>query len=46
MSAREIQIKSALDKVRAELKPEVQLIAVTKNFPISDLETLYSLGER
>jgi len=46
MSARQIQIKSALDKVRAELKPEVELIAVTKNFPISDLEILYSLGER
>ena len=46
MSAREIQIKSALDKVRAELKPGVELIAVTKNFPISDLEILYSLGER
>jgi pyridoxal phosphate enzyme (YggS family) len=46
MSARQIQIKSALDKVRAELKPGVELIAVTKNFPISDLEILYSLGER
>ena len=46
MSAREIQIKSALDKVRAELKPGVELISVTKNFPISDLEILYSLGER
>lgn len=46
MSARETQIKSALDKIRAELKPEVELIAVTKNFPISDLEILYSLGER
>jgi len=46
MSARQIQIESALDKVRAELKPGVELIAVTKNFPISDLEILYSLGER
>lgn len=46
MSARQLQIESALDKVRAELKPGVELIAVTKNFPISDLEILYSLGER
>jgi pyridoxal phosphate enzyme (YggS family) len=46
MSARQIQIESALNKVRAELKPGVELIAVTKNFPISDLEILYSLGER
>jgi pyridoxal phosphate enzyme (YggS family) len=46
MSARQLQIERALDKVRAELKPGVELIAVTKNFPISDLEILYSLGER
>jgi len=46
MSARQLQIESALDKVRAELKPGVELIAVTKNFPISELEILYSLGER
>jgi len=46
MSARQLQIESALDKVRAELKPGVELIAVTKNFPINDLEILYSLGER
>ena len=46
MSARQIEIKSALDDVRAELKPGVELVVVTKNFPISDLEILYSLGER
>ncbi|MFY8002836.1 MAG: YggS family pyridoxal phosphate-dependent enzyme [Candidatus Nanopelagicaceae bacterium] len=46
MSARQIEIKRALDDVRAELKPGVELIVVTKNFPISDLEILYSLGER
>ena len=46
MSARQIEIKRALDYVRAELKPGVELIVVTKNFPISDLEILYSLGER
>ena len=46
MSARQLQIESALDKVRAELKPGVELISVTKNFPISDLEILNSLGER
>lgn len=46
MSARQIEIKRALDDVRAELKPGVKLIVVTKNFPISDLEILYSLGER
>ncbi len=46
MSARQMEIKSALDDVRAELRPGVELIVVTKNFPISDLEILYSLGER
>ena len=46
MSARQIEIKRALDYVRAELKPGVELIVITKNFPISDLEILYSLGER
>ena len=46
MSARQIEIKSALDDVRAQLKPGVELVVVTKNFPISDLEILYSLGER
>ena len=46
MSARPIEIKRALDDVRAELRPGVELIVVTKNFPISDLEILYSLGER
>ena len=46
MSARQIEIKRALDYVRSELKPGVELIVVTKNFPISDLEILYSLGER
>jgi len=46
MSARQIEIKSALDDVRAELRPGVELVVVTKNFPISDLEILYALGER
>ena len=46
MSARQIEIKRALDDVRAELGPGVELIVVTKNFPISDLEILYALGER
>jgi len=46
MSARQIEIKRALDDVRAELRPGVELIVVTKNFPISDLEILYALGER
>ena len=46
MSARQIEIKRALDDVRAELRPGVELVVVTKNFPISDLEILYSLGER
>ena len=46
MSARQMEIKSALEGVRAELKPGIELVVVTKNFPISDLEILYSLGER
>ena len=46
MSARQIEIKRALDDVRAQLKPGVELVVVTKNFPISDLEILYSLSER
>ena len=46
MSARQIEIKSALDNIRSQLKPGVELVVVTKNFPISDLEILYTLGER
>ncbi|MBM3655989.1 MAG: YggS family pyridoxal phosphate-dependent enzyme [Actinobacteria bacterium] len=46
MSARESQIRSALDKIKAQLKPGVELIVVTKTFPVSDLEILYLLGER
>ncbi len=46
MNARMFQIKKALDQVRAELKPGVELITVTKNFPITDLRILYSFGER
>lgn len=44
--SRQIQIKAALDQVRSEMSSGVELIVVTKTFPLSDLETLYSFGER
>ena len=46
MTSRADGIRSRLTAVRASIPPEVQLIVVTKNFPISDIEILYELGER
>ena len=40
------EISSRLEKVRAQLPDSVTLIVVTKNFPVSDIEILYDLGER
>jgi pyridoxal phosphate enzyme (YggS family) len=40
------EISSRLEKVRAQLPDSVTLIVVTKNFPTSDIEILYQLGER
>jgi PLP dependent protein len=43
---RAAEIAKRLTQVRAELEDGVTLIVVTKNFPISDIEILYKLGER
>lgn len=40
------EISFRLEKVRAQLPDSVTLIVVTKNFPVSDIEILYDLGER
>jgi pyridoxal phosphate enzyme (YggS family) len=40
------EISSRLKKVRERLPDSVTLIVVTKNFPASDIEILYDLGER
>ena len=45
MTRRE-DIDRALKAVRARIPDDRTLIVVTKTFPISDLEILYSLGER
>lgn len=39
-------IERRLTQVRAEIGSQITLIVVTKNFPLSDLEILYTLGER
>lgn len=41
----ESEISAALSKVERK-RSEVTLIAVTKNFPVSDIEILYTLGVR
>ena len=46
MSSRVEEIALHLEQVRSSIPAHVQLIVVTKNFPISDLEILYGLGER
>ncbi len=46
MSSRIEAIASRLTMVRSSIPSHVQLIVVTKNFPISDIEILYNLGER
>ena len=45
MTRRE-EIESALKAVRARIPEDRTLIVVTKTFPSSDLEILYSLGQR
>jgi pyridoxal phosphate enzyme (YggS family) len=39
-------IEARLKQVRAEIDSAVTLIVVTKNFPLSDIEILFALGER
>lgn len=46
MKDRRDQIRANLERVRAEIPDGVNLIVVTKNFPASDVEILYQLGER
>jgi pyridoxal phosphate enzyme (YggS family) len=40
------EIARELAKIRSEIPEGVELIIVTKNFPVSDIEILYDLGER
>ena len=40
------EIERRLTQVRAEIGSQITLIVVTKNFPLSDIEILYTLGER
>ncbi|NDE71159.1 MAG: YggS family pyridoxal phosphate-dependent enzyme [Actinobacteria bacterium] len=44
--SRRSEIEAALADVRAKIPSDRTLIVVTKTFPISDIEILYSLGER
>ena len=45
-STRKDEIAQRLSGVRSELPSEITLIVVTKNFPVSDIEILFELGER
>ena len=45
LAAVEVQIADALSSA-ARTRSEITLIAVTKNFPITDVELLYELGIR
>jgi pyridoxal phosphate enzyme (YggS family) len=45
-STRKDEIAQRLSGVRSELPSETTLIVVTKNFPVSDIEILFELGER
>lgn len=40
------EISERLTRIRSEISDHVTLIVVTKNFPLSDIEILYELGER
>jgi len=40
------ELEANLAKVRAEIPEGVELICVTKTYPLSDVEILYQLGER
>lgn len=46
MTSRRAEIADRLSSVRSSIPSHVQLIVVTKNFPNSDIEILYDLGER
>lgn len=45
-SDRKNEIATNLARVRSEIPKDVRLIVVTKNFPVSDVEILFELGER
>lgn len=45
-SSRKGEIAERLSAIRSELPTGVTLIVVTKNFPVSDIEILFELGER
>lgn len=44
--SRASDILNNLNKVKAEIPEDIHLIAVTKNFPIEDIEVLYEAGIR
>lgn len=44
--ARLQEVEGRLKAVRSEIGSDVTLIVVTKNFPLSDIEILFALGER
>jgi pyridoxal phosphate enzyme (YggS family) len=44
--SRELEISEALASIRSQIPSGVNLIVVTKTYPISDIEILYRLGER
>lgn len=46
MTTRALEIAQGLRSVQEEIHSDTTLIVVTKTFPISDLEILYSLGVR
>ena len=46
MKDRKSEIAANLVRIRSEIPEDVTLIVVTKNFPLSDVEILYELGER
>ena len=46
MTSRYDEIAENLHRVREKIPGSTTLIVVTKTFPISDLEILYSLGVR
>ena len=45
-TARKEEIAARLKQVRSQLPSGVELIVVTKNFPSTDIEILFELGER
>ena len=43
---RQLQLKNNLESISSQVRDRATLIAVSKTFPASDVETLYNLGHR